>query len=47
MSALPYVDWDVAERVGIELVRAWCEDMAYKRVKSTNRLRLKLPRRVG
>lgn len=30
--------------VGIELVRAWCEEMAYKRVISTNRLRLKLPK---
>jgi anti-sigma regulatory factor (Ser/Thr protein kinase) len=30
--------------VGIELVRAWCEGMVYQRVKSNNRLRLKLPR---
>ena len=30
--------------VGIELVRTWCEKMTYKRVKSINRLRLKLPK---
>lgn len=30
--------------VGLELVRAWCVEMAYQRVGSGNRLRLKLPR---
>lgn len=30
--------------VGLELVRAWCEEMAYQRVGGSNRLRLKLPR---
>lgn len=30
--------------VGLELVRAWCEDLSYQRGKAGNQLRLKLPR---
>ena len=30
--------------VGLELVRAWCEELSYERGKRGNRLRLKLPR---
>lgn len=30
--------------VGLELVRAWCEDLSYRHDKRGNQLRLKLPR---
>ena len=30
--------------VGLELVRAWCKDLSYRRDKTGNQLRLKLPR---